>query len=320
MAKRDPRQLYPREDDIPLAKADLFPRMASPLSDEYLQSAIEKAFERSKLTKNGNLRKNPDSPKALVKQCMKHLKERADPVLGTSFYGQLNSIDIFDMDGIPHEMQRLRMQIGIFYQFLLIELMRASIKYNQDNGHPNYIIQASDGTREGDITVDIISPTFAKGIRLYMSVKKSSDTVGGQDVGGVIKRLEKLAKEEKNLTSPYLCVIAVATPSKGKVLSYEKSRSIRYNQDGHPYSENCEVWTPGFIYPYISGREAVDIYAKSLECIESHMPFYSLKYRTECAELFKKEFIKLGIANADGTVNRDKFFEFIVSQSENLRE
>ena len=314
MAKRSPRQPYPREDDSPLAKKDLFPKMSSPLPLDIVKNAIENAFIRSRLTKTGNIRIYPDSPSDLVKICIQHLKERADPVLGVHFYSQLDSGDIFDMDAVPHEMQRLRMQIGVFYQYLLIELMRASMEYNRTNGHHSNFVQVFDGMREGDITADINPPSFPRGLRLYISVKKSYDTVGGQDIPGVIARLEGLAKTEKNLTSPYLCVIAVATPDKGKILSYDKGRIVKNNQDGHPHSENCEVWMPDFIYPYITGRHAVEIYAEALKYIEMHMPFYSLKFRQECTELLKKEFIILGITDKNGIVNKEKFFKFVAGE------
>ena len=51
-----------------------------------------------------------------------------------------------------------------------------------------------DGSREGDIIADIETPTFESGLRLYMSVKKSKDTVGVQYVPGLISRLYSLAK------------------------------------------------------------------------------------------------------------------------------
>jgi len=32
-----------------------------------------------------------------------------------------------------------------------------------------------------------------------------------------------------------------------------------------PYSLNCEVWGPGFIYPYITGLDALEIYRHSIQ-------------------------------------------------------
>lgn len=310
MAKSSIRQSYPREDDSTLAKSVLFPKLNPPLSQPALQQAIERAFERAKKNKTGENFKVPDNPKELVDMCLKHIQERTDPVLGTSFYPKLDLNEIFEMDAIPHEMQRQRMKIGVFYQYLLIELMRAAINSGKSN-----IIQAFDGAREGDAVVDIKTPTFDKNLRLYISVKKSSDTVGGQDISGVIRRLEGVVKAEKNLTSPYLCVIAIATPTRGKVYDYEKSRSVKNNLDGHPYSENCEVWGPGFLYPFITGRSPLEIYKESLKYAEKHMPFYSLKFRKECADLLKTAFIKMGIADGKGIINPERFFDFVAQET-----
>lgn len=309
MAQRlDTRQPYLRDSGSLLSLSSMYPK-PSPLPIEALDNAIKKAFERSLTTKKGNRRTVPDTPEKLVSLCLKHLKERTDPIVGTGFYSNISAEEIFDMDAISHEMQRQRMQIGVFYQYLIIELMEAS----RQNGN-KHIIRVSDGSREGDVIADIKPLGCEPGLRLYMSVKKSADTVGGQDVEGVIKRLERIAKQEKNLTSPYLCVIAVATPPNGKIQSYEISRSVRYNQDGHPYSENCEVWTPGFIYPFISGRSAIEIYVESMKFIDSHMPFNSLKYRGECNNLLKKKLIEMGLSTQEGVIIKEKLFEYIAHE------
>lgn len=306
--KVDARQPYLRDSGSLLSLSSMYPRPA-PLTIEFLHTAIKAAFARSLKTKKGKQKNIPDTPEKLVNLCLKHLKERTDPIVGTDFYAHLRAEEIFDMDAISHEMQRQRMQIGVFYQYLIISLMEAS----KENGNQN-IVRVSDGSREGDVIADIKTPGHEAGLRLYMSVKKSADTVGGQDVEGVIKRLERIAKQEKNLTSPYLCVIAVATPQGGKIQSYENSRSVKYNQEGHPYSENCEVWTPGFIYPFISGRSAIEVYSESMKFIDTHMPFNSLKYRDECNRLLKNKLIEMGISNSEGLVIKEKLFEYIAHE------
>ncbi|WAC05233.1 MAG: hypothetical protein OS112_00990 [Methanoregula sp.] len=306
--KVDTRQPYPRDSGSLLSSSTMYPK-PTPLPIESLHTAIKSAFERALKTKKGKQKKIPDTPDKLVSLCLKHLKERTDPIIGTDFYTHLRAEEIFDMDAISHEMQRQRMQIGVFYQFLIIALMEAS----RQNGNI-HIIRASDGTREGDVLADLKPPGCEVGLRLYMSVKKSADTVGGQDVEGVVKRLERVAKQEKNLTSPYLCVIAIATPQNGRIQSYDNSRSVKYNQDGYPYSENCEVWTPGFIYPFISGRSAIEIYSESMKFIDANMPFNSLKYREECNRLLKNKLIEMGISNSEGMVVKEKLFEYVAHE------
>jgi len=213
MARSSPdlRQPYPRNPGSLLSLSSMYPKPA-PLPLEDLHIAIKAAFERSLKSKTGSVRKIPDNPEKLVNLCLKHLKERSDPIVGTAFYSSIKAEEIFQMDAISHEMQRQRMQVGIFYQFLIINLMNASkLRGNK------YIIGAADDPGTGDIIADIKPPNFGNQIKLYMSVKKSADTVGGQDVEGVIAKLEKIPKQDKNLNSPYLCVIAIATPKQGKM-------------------------------------------------------------------------------------------------------
>lgn len=302
--KKNPSALqgYTREADQILAAHSLFPRFSPKMSGTALGNAIDAAFARCVSNKQGKLKPVADSPEKLVTECIRHLKERSDPILSPSFVSQLEVEDLFELDAVSHEMQRHRMTMGVFYQFLILELMR------QSGWH------VFDGSREGDIVADVDTPGFDKGIRLYMSVKKSKDTVGGQDVSGVIRRLESLAKEEKNLTRPYLCVLCVATPAKGKIQSFEADRQVRRNREGHYLSLNCEYWGPGFIFPYVTGREAVEIYTMAIKRVANHLPFMSLKFRQACGQLLKKKLAALGLIKTGNHIDPDKFLRFILSE------
>ncbi|MBM3404464.1 MAG: hypothetical protein FJY10_06195 [Bacteroidetes bacterium] len=238
-------QPYPREKDSLLSADYLFPRKDEKFTPERLAVSIQQAFNRCLKNKQGKFMAYSKSPEELVKLTIKHLKERSDPILNPYFLSLIKPEEIFILDAISYEMQRHRMTIGVFYQYLILELMRQTW-------------QVFDGSREGDVVADVETPGFEAGIRLYMSIKKSSDTVGGQDIGGVIRRLENEAKNEKNLTRPYLCVLGIATPAKGKLRNFS-DRKIKMNKQGQPYSLNCEVWGPGFLFPYITGLEAIDI-------------------------------------------------------------
>lgn len=297
--KNGPRlQPYPREEDG-LARKDMFPRLTPPLNITLIRQALEVAFQRTMKDKRGEELKKIDTPEKLVKTCLDHLKQRNDPILSLLFFSQLNAVDIFDMDGIPHEMQRYRMKIGLFYQYLLIELARVV------NSSDSNIIGFFDGSSSADVSMDVKTPGFEKGLRLYISVKKSVDTVGGQDMGGVILKLEEVAKKDKNLNSPYLCVIAIATPMG------QKMRYIRHNADHHPYSMNCEFWFPDFIYPYLTGHPAATIYKEAAVLGIKYLPFYSLHYRSQCSELLKEELIKKGIAKKDGNIIKEEFSKYL---------
>ncbi len=293
-------QQYPRMDASLLAVPDLFPSLEPPMSMAVITKCIDSAFVRCNLSKGGKKRPIADNPEKLVELCLEHLKTRSDPVISSYFVSLCDVQDIFELDAVSHEMQRHRMSIGVFYQYLLLELMRRRW-------------HVFDGSREGDIIADIDTPTFAKGLRLYMSVKKSKDTVGGQDVAGVIRRLENVAKEEKNLTRPYLCVVCIATPYKGKLLS-GSDRQIKCDKANNPYSLNCENWGPGFIFPYVTGHNARDIYLQGIKRVADHLPFYSLKHRKECSSLLAKRLDKLGLLNKEGRISQEKFLAFCCSE------
>lgn len=293
-------QPYPRETGGQLlSAASLFPRKKPPMDAAIITRAVDDAFSRCIKNKKGAIKKTNDTPDKLVESCIRHLRERSDPILSPYFVSQCKAEDLFALDAVSHEMQRHRMTIGVFYQFLILELMR--------NRWPVF-----DGSREGDIVADIDTPGFEEGLRLYISVKKSKDTVGGQDIGGVIRRLESMAKEEKNLTRPYLCVVCVATPSGGKLKDYESDRQLKFNQQKQPYSLNCEHWGPGFIFPYVTGRSAYEIYAKALTRVADYISFMTLKFRKECSILLKERLNSLGLLNKDGTINMENFLEFSV--------
>ena len=299
-------QPYPREDGQVLAKGDLFPKPDVSLSLAKIGSAIDAAFDRAMRNKKGEIKPVADTPEKLVDNCILHLKERSDPILSPAFVSQLAPEDIFDLDAVSHEMQRHRMTIGVFYQFLLLELMKAR----------GWVV--FDGVNEGDIVADVETPGFNSGLRLYISVKKSSDTVGGQDVPGVVRRLESLAKGEKNLTRPYLCVLCVATPTRGKLLDYEEDRKVKRNRDGHYLSLNCEIWGPGFVFPYVSGREAQDIYVAAFKRVAKYLPFRTLQFRAQCATLLKKKLAALELIDTNGRIDAERFLQFI-SQSKRAR-
>ncbi|NCC73215.1 MAG: hypothetical protein EOM06_07425 [Sphingobacteriia bacterium] len=291
-------QPYPREGTSLLSANYLYPEKSPKLSENTLNAAIDNAFQRCIRNKRGDLKRFVSNPDSLVKLTMKHLKERSDPILSPYFLSLLNVENIFELDAVSYEMQRHRMTIGIYYQYLILELMRQS--------WPVF-----DASREGDVVADIETPNFEKGIRLYISVKKSKDTVGGQDVGGVIKRLENEAKSEKNLNRPYLCVIGIATPSKGKLRGYD-DRSIRTISSGGTYSLNCEFWGPGFIFPYITGHNALEIYTISIKRVSDYLPFMTISFKEECSVLLKQELEKLGLIAENNRIDTQKFLNYII--------
>lgn len=292
-------QPYPRREGGGYLASDSLFQAAHPLPTNKLDAAIQKAFDRSLTDKRGNRVKLPSIPEELVEKSMDHLRERSDPILSPSFLSQCKAEEVFTLDATAHEMQRHRMRIGMFYQYLVIELMK--------HRYP-----AHDGYKEGDVDVDVDTPGFEKGLHLYISVKKSSDTVGGQDVGGMIRRIEEMARADKNRTRPYLGVVCYATPQRGFILPYDQSRAVRCKQDGSPYSPNCEVWSPGFVFPYISGLDPNAIYKRALQQVGRHFPFQTLAHRSECAKLLATRLRKLNLVDpTTDRVDPVRFQEFV---------
>lgn len=294
-------QQYPREDF--LAHPTLFPRPATAIEPSALATAIRRAFERCLKNKDGNTAAPATQPAELVALCLQHLKERSDPILSPYFLSQCSLEEIFELDAVAHEMQRHRMRMGVFYQYLLIELMRVRFQ------------NVVDGKREGDVEAEISTPGFAKGLRLYISVKKSADTVGGQDVAGVVRRLESIATEEKNLTRPYLCVVCYATPHRGVILPYELGRSMKRNRDGHPYSANCEVWSPGFVFPFVAGLNAEAVYRVALQQIGTYLPFHTLANRRDCGRRLADKLRSLNlVSQTTDRIDPLRFQEFVTER------
>lgn len=290
-------QPYPRDSED-RADISLFPKLEVPFDDNKLIQAIDASFSFCLKNKKGDSKKLPNSPEKLVNMCLQHLKERSDPILSSYFVGQLKAEQIFELDAVSHEMQRHRMSIGLFYQILLLELLK--IRWPS--------VGAYD---ESDLVAEIDTPGFDKGLRLYMSVKKSADTVGGQDIGSAMARLESLPKNDKQLTRPYLCVFGIATPSKGRILSYMEDRKIKRNKHGQPYSVNCEHWGPGFLFPYITGREPTEIYRHAYGRIANYLPFKTLEYRQICAEMLGDKLAELKLVKVDGTIDPDRFLLYV---------
>ncbi len=297
-ANKNQLQPYPRESNFLLSSDSLFPKKDPPLSSEILDQCIESAYNRCLKNKKGVTRLYQKSPQELVQLTIRHMKERSDPILSPYFLSLLKIEDLFELDAVSYEMQRHRMTIGVFYQYLILELMR--ITWN-----------VFDGSREGDIVADIDTPGFDQGLRLYMSIKKSEDTVGGQDISGVIRRLEQEAKAEKNLNRPYLCVLGVATPSKGRLKGYNDRRT-KTNKQNQPYSLNCEFWGPGFIFPYITGHSAIEIYRQSIKKISSYLPFLTLENKEICSKLLQEELLKLNIIGENNRIDINTFLNYIL--------
>ena len=269
---------------------------------------MDVAFEKTLLDKRGEKLPLPSTPEAWVELSLKHLKEWSDPILDPYLFSLCDPAQVFVVDTVAYERQLQRMRVGLLYQHLIRELMYAA------HGDQCNVKAVFDGFREADLIADVKTPGNRRGLRLYVSIKKHSQTVGGQDFGGVVTRIEDEASSVKNINSPYLCVFAYGTLTQGKLRGYHESRKIRYTRSGEPYSENCECWEPGFIFPYVCGWSPIEVYKLASQRIAAHMPFYSLRHQALCARLLGERLKQLGLVTVEGKLDRDKYLEFILTE------
>jgi hypothetical protein len=99
-------------------------------------------------------------------------------------------------------LQKERMNSGWRYQYLSVDCARESGRF----------VSVSDiGAAEGDFNaiIEFTDPTLQP-LRLYVSVKNRSNTMGGQDWPKAIHALESVAIADKNATGPYCCVFGIA--------------------------------------------------------------------------------------------------------------
>jgi len=282
-------QPYPRQGTSLLSDSTLFPLLHPPMDESVISAAIRTAFERCLRDKKGRLKRNIDSPRALVDLTIKHLQERSDPVLTSYFVGQIEIEDLFDFDAVSYEMQRHRMTIGVFYQYLILELMKH--RWN-----------VFDASREGDIVADISTPGFEPGLRLYFSVINSRVINKKQKIGDEIRRLESLASKEKDVIRPYICVIVNSTPSE-RFIKKHNERRIKCNRNGIQYSLNSEYWESDFTIRFLTGRSPVEIYINVIKQIKSYLPLKSIEYREEGSLLLKQKLEERKLLNPNGKID-----------------
>ncbi len=280
------------------------------MSEPQIISSARSDFRNATLTRSGDERDVSSTPEELAKAALKHLKERTDPIDGVAFFSSIRVEDVFQFDAIFHEMHRHKMQMGDFYHQFILELMNAS----RTLAH-SFVQNANPGPREGDIIADLKTPGFPRGLCVYGSVKKSADTVGGQDFGDAVKRLEKVAHEDQGRKRPHLCAFMIGNPIRGVLRSYQDSRYIRSNRQGHPYSENGEVWEPGFIFPYLTGRSALDVFRISLGEVERFLPYYTLQHKEAASRLLVSELRRLGLVNSQGRLDRNAFLQYVSEEA-----
>jgi len=64
----------------------------------------------------------------------------------------------------------------------------------------------------------------------------------------------------------------------------------------------------------VTGWSASDIYLESLDLVDKHLPFFSLKFREECSKELKQKFITNGLLDDTGRISKEKFFDFVTRE------
>ncbi|MBI5667474.1 MAG: hypothetical protein HZC41_05655 [Chloroflexi bacterium] len=151
-------------------------------------------------------------------------------------------------------LQKERMNSGWRYQFLAVDCARASYRFKS----------VSDiGAAEGDFNaiVEFTNPVLAP-LRLYVSVKNRSNTLGGQDWPKAIEALERVAKTDKNGIGPYCCVFGIAMDRGTRYIKREQKSKV-------PHSVNTEVWLSDYFWPFFSNYSYEEIMTFVLEVLIS---------------------------------------------------
>ena len=141
-------------------------------------------------------------------------------------------------------LQKERMNSGWRYQYLAHDCATHSKRFKN----------VSDlGVAEADFIATItILDQSERLLRLYVSVKNRSNTMGGQDWPKAIQALENDAKNDKNQIGPYCCVFGIAIDRGSRYIKRER-------KSGNAHSPNTEVWLSDFFWPFFSNYDYEEI-------------------------------------------------------------
>ncbi len=140
-------------------------------------------------------------------------------------------------------LQKERMNSGWRYQYLVIDCARQTKRFEA----------VSDiGAAEGDFTATIKFLDHSREpLSLYVSVKNRSNTMGGADWPKAIQALETVAKNDKNRTGSYCCVLGMTV---GDIEDGESRTQIAISD-----SFNAEVWPPDCFWQFFANRSYTEI-------------------------------------------------------------
>ncbi len=189
-------------------------------------------------------------------------------------------------------LQKERMNSGWRYQFLAVDCARSSRRFKS----------VSDiGAAEGDFNaiIEFQNPVLAP-LRLYVSVKNRSNTLGGQDWPKAIEALERVAKTDKNAIGPYCCVFGIAMDRGTRYIKREQKSKL-------PHSVNTEVWLSDYFWPFFSNYSYEEIMTLVLDVLISSYEAENLSTEIEIPDKLLDSFgeacARAGLIDDKGVFN-----------------
>lgn len=189
-------------------------------------------------------------------------------------------------------LQKERMNSGWRYQYLAVDCARHSQRFNS----------VSDiGAAEGDFNaiIEFLDQNHSP-LRLYVSVKNRSNTLGGQDWPKAIEALERVAKTDKNAIGPYCCVFGIAMDRGMRYIKREQKSKV-------PHSVNTEVWLSDYFWPFFANYSYEEIMTLVLDVLISSYEAENLSTEVEIPDALLDSFgaacAKAGLVDENGIFN-----------------
>ena len=149
-------------------------------------------------------------------------------------------------------LQKERMNSGWRYQFIAKDGASCSKRFD---------LVSELGASEADFCVSIRTIQHKpESVSIYVSVKNRINTMGGQDWPKAIAALETVAKNDKNRTSPYLCVFGIAMENGLRLIKQDQKTKSNH-------SNNTEIWRSDFFWPFFTNYSYDEIIQTVLDVL-----------------------------------------------------
>lgn len=293
-----PRVKIPLHKDEGLLDIECLKPLDAKIDPEIMPGLIKKAIEYAAQKTKKEAVDIPDGAdaetiKSLYAKAGKSLFDyfrRPDPVyMASSLVGRHYS-EVAEEFFYKRNTHLTSMNAGWRYQYLLVECAHKSGRFKS----------VSD-LSTGDSDVNVIAET-ADGqdtVAIYITMKNRSDTISGGSGKAYLKGFEKSARDDKNRTAPYCCVIAY-----GMQTMQRRGRKKDFG--------NFEVWPSNFLWPFVSGYSYGEIVKMIIKSSPDADELPSLP--DEIIEAFKQQCLKNKLINDEGVFpDQDAIINFFTS-------